>query len=163
MQLFYKIILFIGIGLIALGVRFIYVGQDKINNANSYAELVATASNIEDSLDQIVSGHYREESKFFKYQNEKLKRRAVVEFENQGQNQLILGGVTAMIGLLMIVFGRAKIQELSKFNDANINTSTASSKPHYILSSNRWSCGVCDELNDRDAVICKGCGAHLIS
>jgi len=118
MKAFYSIVLIIGIVGILIGIRAVYVGQDKIRNAESYAQLSYTVSSIQSMTNEIASGHFSDRSDSY----EKLRelrgtQRLEKRYKESGQTSIIIGVVFLIGGLLLALFGRAKYRELGSSTD----------------------------------------------
>lgn len=110
---------------------------------------------------------------------------------NDRQNTFIFAGVLAVIGAMFVGFTRAHdplpenavdnilfrtcpycaetvktAASICRFCQKDLSPvvkpSVRVSKPHHIFSSNKWSCGVCDEVNESDKKMCGVCGSALI-
>ena len=113
MKAFYSIIVIIGVIGIILGGRAIYVGQDNIRNAESYASMSYTISNIQSMTNEIASGNFSNRSDSSKkYQELTATQGLEKRYKKKGQTQIIMGVIFAVIGLLLLLFGKAKYRQV---------------------------------------------------
>ena len=140
MKVFYSIIVIIGLYGIILGIRLIYVGQDTINNA----EFLASLSYSTNKLESILNGHVSNQSDSF---DEYHTRRIEKINKESGQTQIFIGVVLGVVGLLMLLFGKAKYSQVKSGGSSN-----------YV--SGQLKKGIRTALNFNQETVAEGLNTH---
>jgi len=146
MKAFYVVLTIVGIVVILIGAGGIYVGQDNLRNAELYASYSYLASSIQDSVNQIESGHYRDRSESDeKYLKITATQRLKDKYEEKGKYQIIIGVVIGVVGLLIVLFGYGEARK---------------SKQSMASGTNK-KCPFCAEVIKAEANVCRYCGKEL--
>lgn len=115
MKAFYSIIVIIGVVGILIGFRAIYVGQDMLSNAENLASMSQITSSMQNLTDRIKSGNFsNSDESLDKYFELQQKRSLESNYKEKGQSMMVIGVIISVVGLLFILFGKAKFVQVSQ-------------------------------------------------
>ncbi len=131
MKAFYRVIIFLGICAVLIGIRALWVGYNEINNSESNSELLVMSKEIEDLAlgnskpDPCIGAAHPDidlDCLAYNYKDrpiiEARKRERLESYKNRlesdGRSFLFFGIGSLVVSALLLTFGFGKLGDLSK-------------------------------------------------